>query len=216
VALESEDFARLHVTGTYAKVAAALAVAGSGGGFRIVPDQGRCRASLAPSAALTLLCPESDRPLPSASCLLRYDIRSRTEAPGLVHEVVSWQAAAAAAFMQGLVGGSAHAASLGLNISTLLPDRYQVGAPGRALHALWISPAVNYAPAEAAGRVRFQVGRSRQVRRAPPASAPPPPGRRPAAVAPPPRSSGLASETPWRRGSACRGTGCRSGASDCS
>jgi hypothetical protein len=158
-ALEIEDLASLHVTGdaAYAQVTAALAAAGSGGGFRIVTDQAGGGASLAPSAALAALCPLSAAPLPSAGCLLRYDIRSRAAAPGLAYEVVPGQAAAAGAFMQGLVGGSDYAAALGANFSALLATKYQLSPSGRARRAFWISPAVAYAPADAAGRARFAL-----------------------------------------------------------
>ncbi len=156
-ALEIEDLASLHVTGdaAYAQVTAALA--GGGGGFRIVTDQAGGRASLAPSAALAALCLSSAAPLPSAGCLLRYDIRSRAAAPGLAYEVVPGQAAASGAFMQGLVGGSDYAAALGANFSALLAAKYQLGKSGRARRAFWISPAVAYAPADASGRARFAL-----------------------------------------------------------
>ncbi len=157
-ALEIEDLASLHVTGdaAYAQVTGALATA-AGGGFRIVTDQAGGRASLEPSAALAALCPSSAAPLPSSGCLLRYDIRSRAAAPGLAYEVVQGQAAAAGAFMQGLVGGSDYAAALGANFSALLAAKYELGVSGRARRAFWISPAVAYAPADAAGRARFAL-----------------------------------------------------------
>ncbi len=156
--LEIEDLASLHVTGNaaYAQVTAALA-AGGGGGFRIVTDQAAGRASLAPSATLAALCSSSAAPLPSAGCLLRYDIRSRVAAPGRAYEVVANQAAAAGAFMQGLVGGSDYAATLGANFSALLADKYRLSASGRARRAFWISPAIDYAPADSAGRARFAL-----------------------------------------------------------
>jgi hypothetical protein len=156
-ALEVEDLATLHVTGDapYAQVTAALASAG--GGFRVVTDQASGRASLAPTAALAALCPESAAPLPSAGCLLRYDIRSRTVAAGLALEVVPGQTAAAAAFMQGLVGGSDYAAALGANFSALLAAKYQLSASGRGRRAFWVNPAVAYAPADAVGRARFAL-----------------------------------------------------------
>ncbi len=157
-ALEIEDLASLHITGnaSYAQVTAALALAG-GGGFRIVTDQAGGRASLVPSAALTALCPSTPAPLPSAGCLLRYDIRSRAATPGLVHEVVPGQGGAAGVFMQGLVGGSDYAASLGANFSALLVAKYQLSASSRARRAFWVRPAVDYAPADARGRARFAL-----------------------------------------------------------
>jgi hypothetical protein len=109
------------------------------------------------------VCPSSDAPLPSAGCLLRYDIRSRAASPGLAYEVVPGQAAAAGAFMQGLVGGSDYAAALGANFSALLAAKYQLSASGRASRAFWISPAVAYAPADAAGRARFALSESQRV-----------------------------------------------------
>ncbi len=157
-ALEIEDLASLHVTGdaAYAQVTAALAAAG-GGGFRIVTDLAGGRASLEPSAALSALCASSAAPLPSAGCLLRYDIRSRAVAPGLALEVVPGQAAAAADFMQGLVGGSGYAAALGANFSALLAAKYQLSASSRVRRAFWVSPAVAYAPADSVGRARFAL-----------------------------------------------------------
>jgi hypothetical protein len=157
-ALEIEDLASLHVTGdaAYAQVTAALTAAGRGG-FHIVTDQAGGRASLAPSAALALLCPQSTAPLPSAGCLLRYDIRSRAAVPGLAYEVVPGQAAAASAFMQGLVGGNDYAAALGANFSALLTAKYQLSASSRARRAFWVSPAVAYAPVDTAGRARFAL-----------------------------------------------------------
>ncbi len=158
-ALEIEDLVSLHVTGdaAYAQVTAALAAAGGGGGFRIVTDQAGDRASLAPSAALAALCSSSAAPLPSTGCLQRYDIRSRAAATGLAYEVVPGQAAAAAAFMQGLMGGSDFAAALGANFSALLAAKYQLSVSSRGRRAFWISPAVAYAPADVAGRARFAL-----------------------------------------------------------
>ena len=138
------------------QVAAALA-ADAGGGFRIVADQATGRASLVASAAVSALCPQSSSPLPAAGCLLRYDIQSRAAAPGLALEVVPGQAAAAEAFMQELVGGGDYAAALGANFSALLAARYRLAVGSKARRAFWISPAVAYAPASAAGRARFAL-----------------------------------------------------------
>ena len=120
-------------------------------------DQASGRASLAPTAALSALCTSSAAPLPGAGCLLRYDIRSRSVAAGLAFEVVPGQAAAAAAFMQGLVGGSDYAAALGANFYALLAAKYRQRALSRWRRAFLVNPAVAVAPADSVGQARFAL-----------------------------------------------------------
>ncbi len=67
------------------------------------------------------------------------------------------QAADASAFMQGLMGSSDYAAALGANFSALLTTKYGLTAGGKASRAFWVNPAVAWAAADAAGRLRFSL-----------------------------------------------------------
>ena len=156
-ALELEDVVTLHVMGD-SKMAAVAALLGSStsSAFQVVADRVNRRSSLAPSPALAALCGAQAAPYPQASCVLRYDVRTRAAAATAL-EVRAAQPAPAAAFMRGIAGNSDYAAGLGANFSALIAGQYELNDTRKYRRAFWINPGFTWTGAGVAGADRFTL-----------------------------------------------------------
>ena len=152
--LEIVDLITVHITGDlFEQVMAVLS--GQGAGVQVDEAGG---SSLKPSDALTRLCSSSAVGLRIGNyCVLRYAIRGGEPVPGLAHEVLPGQAAAAAAFVRQTIGESDHLASLGANFSDLLCTEYQLGGRTKPGRAWWISQGIYWDSPNATGSARFSL-----------------------------------------------------------
>ena len=155
--LQLEDVVTLHIMGD-SKLAAVTALLGSqtSSAFQVVADKVNRRSSLVPSAALSALCGASANPYPQASCVLRYDVRTRVSS-ATSYEIGGGSPAAAAAFMQGLAGKSDYVAGLGTNFSSLISQQYALNSTRRYRRAFWINPGFTWTGAGVAGADRFTL-----------------------------------------------------------
>jgi hypothetical protein len=116
-----------------------------------------CFLGIPPSPMQSPSLQPSSVPVSSAKSQSLSVSQGRSPASGLAFEVQPGQAARASAFMQGLVGGSDYAADLGANFSALLTAKYGITTTSKARRAFWVNPAVAWAAADAAGRLRFSL-----------------------------------------------------------